>query len=378
MSKIHVLLANDHLGIRNSIHGVGRLFSLWAPRFDKSKFEVTICILRARDKLGERLEEEFHRAGVEIRFFERGKFNPFTLLDFLRVVREKKIDIMHLQAYGATTFGRLAGIVAGVPRIVHVHDDASQYPWYQKLADLFLSRFTDAAIAVSESVKDACTGKRRIPRDRLMVMHNGVPLESFRVPRTDEINAEKRRLGIAADHKVIGTVGKLRREKGLEFLLRSGRKTLQAVPKTYFLLVGDGPLRGELEDLTRELEIEDKVIFAGFRQNPSVMLSLMDIYAMPSLTEGSPLALLEAMAMGRPIVASKVGGLKEILDDGETGLLVAPEDSVALAEKLIYLLKNEDKAERLGMRAKEESKKYDLNLYVRRLEELYWQFASRS
>jgi glycosyltransferase involved in cell wall biosynthesis len=371
MSKIHVLLANDHLGIGNSIHGVGRLFSLWAPRFDSGRFNITICILRPRDKLGERLEEEFRRMGVEIQFFERGKFDPFTLLDFLRVIREKKIDVMHLQAYGASTFGRLAGAIAGIPVIVHAHDDASYYPWYQRLADLILCKFTDKAIAVSESVKESCVRKRKISMDRMLVFHNGIPLEKFQVLGLEEIDQQRRCFNIDPNAKVIGTVGKLREEKGTKYLLEAARKVLQVLPNTIYLIVGDGPLRADLEKLVSHLKIEDRVVFAGFRHNMPAILSLFDIVVMPSLTEGSPLALLEAMAMGKPIIGTNVGGIGEILQDGKTGLLIPPKSSEVLADKIIYLLKNQKTAGEMGLRAKEESRKYDVNVYVRRLEELY-------
>jgi glycosyltransferase involved in cell wall biosynthesis len=376
MSKIHVLLANDHLGIEDCIHGVGRLFSLWASRFDRDKFDITICILRKKDKIGTEFAKRLEETGVHIIFCGRGKFDPGTLWDFIHIIRKKKIDVMHLQAYGASTFGRLAGIIEGVPTIVHVHDDASDYPWYQKLADLILYRFTDTAIAVSESVKKACVRKRRIQEDRIIVMHNAVSLEKFAMPESAVMEKEVRRWGISPANKVVGTIAKLRKEKGVRYLLESVRKTADVFPETIFLIVGEGPLRVELESLTRQLKIENNVVFAGYCQNIPSVLSLFDIDVMPSLTEGSPLSLLEAMAMGKPIIATDVGGMREILKDGETGLLISPKDSEALAEKIVYLLKNKDKAKKLGMRAKEESRKYDVDLYMRKLEELYMKVAS--
>ncbi|MCK4271453.1 glycosyltransferase, partial [bacterium] len=347
MSKIHVLLANDHLGIEDCIHGVGRLFSLWVPRFDKIRFNITVCILRRKDKIGEEFEKEFEKLGVKIKFFGRGKFDPFTLMDFIKVIRENKIDVMHLQAYGASTFGRLAGIVTGIPRIVHVHDDASHYPWYQKLADFFLSKFTDKAIAVSESVKEACTRKRRIPENRLVVMHNGISLEKFVTPELNEIGKEKRRFGIGANFRIIGTVAKLREEKGVEYLLESVPEVLAVFPNTVFVIVGDGPRRRQLENRSRRLKIDQNTFFVGYHKEVSKILSTFDIKVLPSLSEGFGLVILEAMAMGKPIIATNVGGIREILKNGETGLLVPPKDPKALAEKIIYLLKDKDKAKEL-------------------------------
>lgn len=375
MPKINVLLANDHLGIGNSIHGVGRLFSLWIQYFDKTRFNMIVCILRKKDKIGEYVEEELKEMGVNIKFLGRGKFDPFTCSDFIKIIKENKIDIMHLQAYGASTFGRMAGIITGIPTIVHAHDDDSNYPLYQRLADLLLSKFTTKAIAVSESVKESCIKNRKIPGDKILVMHNGIPLEKFGVLKTDEIEQEKDYLGIDSNAYVIGTIAKLRKEKGIEYLLEAMKILLEQYSKIVLLIVGDGPLRDELEYYSRQLKINNKVIFTGYRRNIPLMLSIFDIYVMPSLTEGSPMALLEAMVTGKPIIATNVGGIREILKNGKTGILINPKDPNTLADMIFYLLKNKDIAKELGMKAKEESKKYDINFYVRRLEDIYYKLA---
>lgn len=376
MSRINVLLANDHLSVGGSIHGVSRLFSSWVPRFDKSRFRITVCILRGKDRIGEQFEKEFAKQGVNIRFFRRGKFDPLTLVDFIKVIKEEKIDIMHLQAYGASTFGRVAGILTGVPTIIHSHDDDTNYPWYQSIVDRLLSPFTDKAIAVSESVKESTVKKRRIPEDRVLVMHNGISIDEFKMPGADEIQKEKKRLGISLTSKVIGTVAKIRKEKGLGYLLQAAPEVLAAFPDTVFVIVGDGPLRGELESISRRLKIDQNLIFTGYHDDVSNILSIFDIKVLPSLTEGFGLAIVEAMAMAKPIIATNVGGISEILENGKTGLLVPPKDPKALAEKIIYLLKNKVEAKKLGIKAKEESKKYDVNIYVRKLEQLYSELAA--
>jgi glycosyltransferase involved in cell wall biosynthesis len=376
MSKIHVLLANDHLGVSDSIHGVGRLFSLWLPRFDRSRFDITVCILRRRDTIGQEFERRFRQLGIETTFLGRRKFDPVTLLDFLEVIRNKKIDIIHLQAYGASTFGRLAGMISGTPAIIHAHDTDSHYPWYMGPVDLFLSRFTERAIAVSEAVGESLVLKRKMPTGKVLLMPNAIALEEFRMPTPEEVAGQRTRLGIEASWRVIGTVAKLRIEKGIEYLLESVPAVITACPRTIFIIVGDGPLRGQLEGRARQLNIDRNVLFVGYREDVSQILSAFDIKVLPSLTEGLSLAILEAMAMGKPIIATQVGGTGEVLKDGQTGLLIPPKDSPALAEKIIYLLENPDIARRLGMRAQEESKKYDVNGYVRRLEELYLQLVS--
>jgi glycosyltransferase involved in cell wall biosynthesis len=283
---------------------------------------------------------------------------------------------MHAHGYGAANFGRLARMIRKVPIIVHAHDDDRKYPLHQKIADRLLAKFTDKGIAVSESVKDSSVKKRRIREDKIDVIHNGIPLKEFCIPEKVRVQIERERLGVRPDFKVIGTVAKLREEKGVEYIIRAVVKIFDLIPKTVLLIAGDGHLRGELENLTRQLGIEDRVIFAGFCQDIPAILSIVDIVAVPSLTEGSPLALMEAMAMEKPIVATNVGGIREIMRNGETGLLVPSKDPEALAEKIILLLNDENKARHIGLNAKDESNKYDIDNHVKKLEDIYIQLAS--
>ncbi len=170
---------------------------------------------------------------------------------------------------------------------------------------------------------------------------------------------------------MIGTVAKLREEKGIRYLVESAPVVAGRFPDVIFLIAGDGPQRKELEILSRGLELEDRIRFAGFCGDIPAILSLIRIVTIPSLTEGSPMALLESMATGKPIVATGVGGIPEILEDGVTGLFVPPADSSKLAEKLCLLVEKPDLAAALGTRAKAKSLEYDINLHVRKLEEIY-------
>ena len=160
-------------------------------------------------------------------------------------------------------------------------------------------------------------------------------------------------------------------------MIEAANRVISEFPTTVFLIVGDGPLRGELEDLTRRLKIEKQVIFTGFSKEIPLLLTMFDIKVMASLSEGCPFALVEAMAAGKPIVATNVGGIKEIIQNGETGLLVPPKDAKELAKKILYLLCNEGEAQRLAKNAKEESKKYSVENSVRKLEEIYDSLISK-
>ena len=155
-------------------------------------------------------------------------------------------------------------------------------------------------------------------------------------------------------------------------MIESAPKILEIFPDTIFLIAGDGPLREELQNLASQLGIQDKVLFMGFRQDIPAVLSVIDVFVAPSETEGLGLGILEAMAIGKPIVATSVGGIIEILKDGETGYLVPAKNSQELAKRVIYMLKNEEEARCLGIKAREESRKYDINSNVKKIEEQYF------
>ena len=365
--KVNVLWIVDHLGYNGFMHGAGKYYLNSIPFFDKNKFNVTLCVLRARDALTKQFEEK----GITTRHLGRGKLDPRTLFDLIKQVKGEKINLIHCHGYGSANFGRLTRIFTGVPTIVHTHDDDRYYPWHQKLADILLRRFTDKSISVSEAVKDSSIKKRKIPTNRIIVMHNGIPLDEFKMLEQEEIEKEKKRLGIGPNIFIIGTIAKLREEKGVEYLLDSIPAVLNSFPNCVFLIVGDGHLRSKLENQSKQLRINQNVIFMGYCEKVTNLLSIFDIKVLPSITEGFGLVIVEAMAMGKPIIATYVGGVKEILKDGVTGLFVPPQDPKMLAEKIIYLLKNEDEAKCLGEKAKEESKKYDIKLYIQNLEKHY-------
>jgi len=370
-----VLLVNDHLGWNgNVIHGVARLFLQWMPAFDARRYHVIVCVLRKKDSLS----EHFEQRGIQVRFLAHGRFSPLTLWSLLKIIREEKIDLMHVQGYGASTFGRLAKILTGTPVVVHFHDDSPYYPWVQRIADFILARFTDAAIAASNRVKRFCSETGRmagIDITKTVVMPNCVSLNEFQALDPNEILAEKKRLGLSSNSKIVGTVTRLYDSKGNRYVLEAAVQVLEFSPNTTFLIVGDGPLRQDLETLSKRLGIDDRVVFTGFSKDVARLLAIFDVMVFASWkAEGTPLAVLEAMAMGKAIVATDI---VEIIEDGVTGLLVPPKDSRAIGRCVISCLTDEDLAKRLGKNAKEESQNYSVDAYVSKLQSIYDQVVQR-
>jgi glycosyltransferase involved in cell wall biosynthesis len=217
-SPLHVLWLVDHLGFNGKIHGAGMFYLNVIPAFNEKKFDLTLCVIRKKDNLHKYVEE---RGIKKIYYLGKGKFNPFTLFDLLKIVKREKIDIMHLHGYGADNFGRLLRVFVNIPTIVHTHDPFVYYPWFQKMIDTVLAGCNDATLAVSNSVKQATASKRKIPLKKIEVLHTCTPLDHFRPPTQEEVNSTKKMLGISHDFKVIGAIGRLFEQKGNEYLIRA-------------------------------------------------------------------------------------------------------------------------------------------------------------
>ena len=317
-------------------------------------------------------EETLESLGVDISYLERSKFDPMTLPDMLRIVDEKRIDILHLHGYGATTFGRLAGARRGIPTIVHEHANLTSTPWFQQIADRLLEPATDIALAVSKSTADFLIDARHIPASKVKVVYLGVPLDEFSRPRSAAEIAEARRdLGIADGEFAIGTITRLHDSKGNSYLVEAAARVIKERPAARFFLVGEGPLLPDLEAQAASLGLGDRFVFAGFRRDVAGTLSAFDISVFPSLWEGTPITAFEALAMGKPIVSTDADGLLDILTGDHDAVIVPKRNAVALAEKIVWVMDHPDERARLGAEARRTGQQYDIDAFVRKMERLY-------
>ena len=353
------------------MHGVKRLFGWMIPRFDPSRFRVSLLSLRKKDLSEETLES----LGIEIRYLQRSKFDPMTLPALLRLVDEQQIDILHLHGYGATTFGRMAGAVRRIPTILHEHANLTNTPWFQKIADRCLEPYTDIAIAVSKSTADFVVGARQIPRSKVKVVYLGVPLEEFTRERTAaEIAEARRELGIAPDELAIGTVTRLHESKGNSFLIDAAARVIAyraERPRARFFLVGEGPLLPDLQTQAARLGLGDRFVFAGFRRDVARTLSAFDISVFPSLWEGTPLTAFETLAIGKPIVSTDADGLLDILTDRHDAMIVPRRNATALADKIVWMVDHPQERARLAAAARQTGQQYDIGVFVHKMERLY-------
>ena len=367
--KLNVLQVCDHLGWEGSrMHGVKRLFSWMIPRFDPARYNVWLVSLRKKDLSEETLESY----GINISYLHKSKFDPATLPALLKVMDRQKTDILHLHGYGATTFGRAAGVMRKLPTILHEHANLTDTPWFQKIADKALAPATDIAIAVSKSTADFVINARQMPAERVKTVYLGVPLDEFsRVRSAGEIAHARQELGIKEGEAAIGTVTRLHDSKGNSYLVDAAALVLKEQPNARFFLVGEGPLLGDLQAQAQALGLGDRFVFHGFARDVAAVVSAFDLSVFPSLWEGTPLTVFEALAMGKPILATDADGLLDVLTHDRDAIIVPKRDAPALARGIVQLIDDPALRVRLGAEARNTSQQYDIATFVRKMERLY-------
>jgi len=367
--SLNIVHICDHLGWEGSrMHGVKRLFAWMIPRFDTSRFKVSLISLRRKDLSADTLEE----FGIDVTYMARHKFDPGTFQALLKVLREKQADIVHLHGYGATTFGRMCAWRMGIPAILHEHANHGDTPWFQKVADRILAPHTDIAIAVSASTGEFTTRARLMPAERTKVVYLGAPLDEFARPWSPKERAEARAsMGIAPGTIAIGTITRLMPSKGNQYLIKAAPKILARHPDVRFFVVGEGELQAPLQEQASALGLGDRFVFSGFMRDVAAALSALDIVVFPSLWEGTPLTVFEALAMGKPIVATDADGLLDVLTDRQDALIVPKADAGALADAVTSLLERPEIAAALVVQARATGRRYDIAAFVRKMERLY-------
>ena len=350
------------------MHGVKRLFAWMIPRFDRARFDVSLISLRRRDLSNDPLED----LGIDVTYLHRSKFDPATLPALLKELDRRRADVVHLHGYGASTFGRIAAAWRRLPVVVHEHANLTDTPWFQKIFDRALAPYTDIALAVSASTAEFVTRARLVPPARTRVVYLGVPLDEFSKPRTDADVAEARRaLGVPPGAFAIGTVTRLMPSKGNQYLVEATRRVIDSLPDARVYIVGEGELQPALESQAAQLQLGDRLVFCGFRRDVAEALSAFDMVVFPSLWEGTPLTVLEALAMGKPIVSTDADGLHEVLTNGQDAVMVSRRDAAALAEAIVAMARDPSGRARLGENARRTGAKYDIDLFVRKMERLY-------
>lgn len=249
-------------------------------------------------------------------------------------VKKHEIDVVHTHGYKADAYALAAARQIRIPLVATCHNwlqHTASLRFYQ-LLDVLCLRHFDMAVAVSADVA-AVLRRFGVPTDRITTIANGIDLSVFKAARATLTEQFRRGSGL-----IVGMVGRLAPNKGQEFLLRAAPGILAQFPETLFLFAGDGPSRRELESLVQQLRIGENVLFLGKRRDMPDVYASMDIFALPSLEEGMPMVILEALAASKPVVATPVGDIPKLIRHEETGLLVNPQDVAGLRDAIMRLI----------------------------------------
>jgi glycosyltransferase involved in cell wall biosynthesis len=359
------------------IGGAEQLILTTAPRLQRDGFEVTIVGLKGWGLLGDELEARGVRA---VALGGRGAWDLRAFGRLLSILRRDRIQILHGHMFRANVAARILGRLASVPVVVTAHHDTDVWMrFHHRLVERLTAPLSDSITACSEAVRHHALQVLGLPPELVRTLPNGIELpDESHEPRTRE--RIRRELGASPDDLLIGSLGRLvEPKKGLAVFLAAARLMAREFPRVRFAVVGEGPARGPLEARAAREGVSHCTTFAGSRRDVPDVMRAFDLFVQPSLWEGFGLTAVEAMAVGTPVVASRVGGVMEVVVDGETGVLVPPGDAPALAAACGLLLRNRGLAERLARagcaRVRE---RFGIERMVRELQEHYRDLLDRS
>jgi len=366
--RIRVAYLIDRLQRAGAQAHLGQLVS----RLDGGGFEPEVLCLLA----GGPVAEEMKAHGVAVEVLGLGRlYGPRALAELFRLarrLRERRVDVLHTYLVSANIYGTIAARMAGVPVITSRRDTGFSRNWRLRLVEeRLINPLVDRVVAVSPAVAELTRREHGIPPERLVTIENGVDVDVW-TPEGQPRAEARRELGLRDDGVAVGVIGHLSPVKGHADFLAAAARVSEEAPSTRFVFVGDGPLRPTLHALAASLGLGDRVVFAGTRADMPRVLSALDVVAVPSHSEGMSNALLEAMAMALPVVATRVGGNPDVVRDGETGRLVAPRDAADLARVLVELVKDAKARDSLGRAARRHvAGSLSLSGMVARYQELY-------
>ena len=377
-AKLRVVTLVDRLGTG----GAERLAIQTTTRLDPERFDRTLVASRdfgvavSKQHVANALAD-LRSAGVRVIGLKRTSARQvWAWWPLYRLLRRERVDVLHSHKFGSNLWGTIIGRLARVPVIVaHEHTWSYQGQPLRKLADrIVIARGSSAFVAVSREDRRRMIEVEHIRPEDTIFIPNGIPAPP--AASGGDVRAE---LGIPPGAPVIGTVSVLRPQKALDVLLRAAKTLVGEFPALRVLIAGEGDRRLALEDLTAELGLEETVMFLGVRTDVPDVLAALDVAVSTSDFEGSPLSVMEYMEAARPIVATRVGGVPDLIDDGVHGRLVEPQDPAAFAEAVAELLRDPERARLMGERARERRRtEFDIDVMVRRLEELYEELRAQA
>ncbi len=374
MAKIKVAHIVNRLGFGGvSVAAYHLLKALPAERYELFLY----CLMKKINlpEVRESQVEKFQKLGVTVSFPEQDEKKFYGMGDLCRWILRNRIDILHTHSYKPNIYGRLSGVLCKDIKIIGHYHNYYDNKWKADnslIFDQLLAHFSDQLISCSKSVRDHISEKLGIPPEKIEVILYGTDLDRFKV-RYDPVEVKKE-MNIPRDRKVVGIIGRISEQKAQDDFIKAAKLIKDAVPNTVFLIVGQTGidlLVNRLKDLAVSLGIDRDIIFTGYISDVSKVYSALDILVVPSRWEGFGLILVEAMASGKPIVATNVGPIPEVVISDETALLVPPSSPPSIASSVISLLNNPGRAREMGQRGMERAKMFSWERAGRQLDLLY-------
>jgi glycosyltransferase involved in cell wall biosynthesis len=356
--------------------GGGERVFLQIARELKEKFCISVA-----GKGGSDFESEIRGLGLE--FFEvevKKRLGITPICKLKEIIESEHVDIIHSQGARVDFFSRAAGMLSKVGRRPYIISTIAMpvegfnvgytRKKLYRAFDFCGERCVDRFIVVSAQLKHMLISKRGLPPSKVALVYNGVEVEDY--SRCEGGQEKRKRWGFEKETPVVGAIGRLVWQKGFKYFVRAAEMISKSVPAAKFVIVGDGPLRKQIEEEIRILSLEDKFILTGFAKDIRPALSIFDVLVIPSILEGFPMVTLEAMAMGKPIVASRIDGITEQIRNGDNGILVASKKEEDLAQAVISLLQDKTLQVRIGDAGKREVlEKFSVERMVSETEAIY-------
>ena len=361
--NIKVLHLITSLEVGGAQHGL----LLGLPRFNTDRYEHIICSLMNRIPMA----DQFRESGIEVHSLGLNRRTDLSVLVRLRKLMKKvRPDILHTYLLHANVLGRIVGRLVGIPVIIGSERTIGQAGPCGRLATKLSNPLTNAVEVNSELGARSIAIDLGVPPDKIEVVRSGVDLKKF--GHSTNRAAVRSQMGLKKGQHLVLYVGRLRAVKGIEYGLRAFAAAQSQLSSMHMALAGEGELLDHLKNIVRELNVSDHVTFLGVRNDLPDLLSGADSVLMPSLKEGFPRTAIEAMAAGKPIIATNVGGTSEAIIDGETGILIPAKNIEVMTSTLLRLVNDKDLQLKLGEAGRQRStNNYSVNNYVTRLDELY-------
>jgi len=363
--------------------GAEQLMPAILKNLKQTGFNIRICALQIR--AGNPIASDLERLGLPVDLVPIPNLRqPFNLFRILRYLRLHRPQLLHTQLEFADILGTVAAKLLGIPSVSTVHTldifPEKKSAWGRmKLRWFLLGKFCDRVIAVSEKTRLHYLQSGGLQPDKVITLYNGVDISRFKNTDASQAAKTKQALRLPLNSRVIITIAVLREPKGIQFMIEALPAILEQFPDVHYLIVGDGEYSAALTELVTALAIKNHVTFAGHRTDIPDLLACSDIFVLPTLKDALPTVLIEALAAERPIVASDVGGVPEIIENGVNGLLVASGDPSKLAEACLRLLKDNELSRQIVLAgSKTVQQRFNINAQIEQLSRMYEELTSHA